>query len=1042
MEPINQNFNNQNPNNMKNKENLIGNCLDDFEFLKIFGCGGFGCVFKVRSKKNNKLYALKKINFRNEEEKLKTKKEIILLKYLDHENICKCFSEFKTQDGTQYMVMEQYNNKDLYEYVRVNFRMNHHIREEIIWNIIFQCLEGLSYLHLQGIIHCDIKLGNIFMTEEGKVVIGDFGESMVKNYNILQRITQNVEEQNILKYIRQKRGSPGYFAPEIDFTGCSEKTDVYSLGVCFYALLYYDTPKPETIEENFRKKNYSDELKSLIKGMITENQLLRKDLVDVKKECNKFYYQRYIKNSGIHSVTQCLLNYSNLRKTFSSNSLLANNDDQSGPSIGSINVSFIFISIYSNTDIEINNYYLKKFFSEQFKINIKDNNDISPLKAVFCIINSLNNDLNQIKVVHGEKNSQIQKALNRKEKLENDTNVTMLYNRFKNEYRDHFKSVITNDYLGVLRVNWSCLSCHTNYISFERFFSITFNINNIKDTKINILDLFKKYNEKIYEISLKKFVKCENCKRFTQHSMNKNFYILPNNLIIMFSRKNNNQNTEIEIPKEIKFNKSIVESFPKKDIIFNLQGIIYENENLNENSKYIPIINDNNKWYQYKYGQTKQEINFEALYNYISKKVIALFYNKYDPIAKMFSSQPKIENIPVNNEKEEEIKTILVVKKLQKNNNNEFNDINNVNINNFNSNMNSQNMIPNNIPNNNQNNQNNNISNDNNQNFKNNDNSNQNKNNMMHSQNIPMNNNRFINNISNFSNNMGPPQQSNMSNSMNNLNNQFDNIDLNQNNNMKNQNYTNNMNSNQNNNMSNSMNNLNNQFLKLDLNQGNNNMNNNQMVNMNMNMNNNQINNQSNFGMNNNMMNNNQVIYPNNMNMNNNNMMNSNNRVNNQMNNNMNNQNQNFNQNNNINFMNNNNNVFPNNNNLNSNQNNMISNTFNNMNNFTNVNNNQNNFNFFNNNNTNVNNNLMGMNNNNNFNRINGINQMNTNSVFPLVSPNINLMNQMGINLNNNNMNNFPMPMQNNINANNMMNFNGMNMMNNMNNFSMANNNK
>jgi len=35
MEPINQNFNNQNPNNMKNKENLIGNCLDDFEFLKI-----------------------------------------------------------------------------------------------------------------------------------------------------------------------------------------------------------------------------------------------------------------------------------------------------------------------------------------------------------------------------------------------------------------------------------------------------------------------------------------------------------------------------------------------------------------------------------------------------------------------------------------------------------------------------------------------------------------------------------------------------------------------------------------------------------------------------------------------------------------------------------------------------------------------------------------------------------------------------------------------------------------------------------------------
>ena len=65
MEPINQNFNNQNPNNMKNKENLIGNCLDDFEFLKIFGSGGFGCVFKVRSKKNNKLYALNFLSYLN-----------------------------------------------------------------------------------------------------------------------------------------------------------------------------------------------------------------------------------------------------------------------------------------------------------------------------------------------------------------------------------------------------------------------------------------------------------------------------------------------------------------------------------------------------------------------------------------------------------------------------------------------------------------------------------------------------------------------------------------------------------------------------------------------------------------------------------------------------------------------------------------------------------------------------------------------------------------------------------------------------------------
>ena len=254
MESINQNINNQNHVNMQNRNELIGNSIDDFEFLKILGEGGFGCVFKVRSKKNNKLYALKKINFKNEKEIQKNKKEIILLKYLDHDNICKCFSQFKTPDGTQYMVMEQYNNNDLFQYVRANQGMNHHIREEIIWNIIFQCFEGLSYLHLQGIIHCDIKLGNIFMTEEGKIVIGDFGESMVKDDNILQKITQNVEEQNFLRYKYEVRGTDGYLAPEVRISGCSEKSDVYSLGVCFYALLYYDFPKEETMESNFRKK--------------------------------------------------------------------------------------------------------------------------------------------------------------------------------------------------------------------------------------------------------------------------------------------------------------------------------------------------------------------------------------------------------------------------------------------------------------------------------------------------------------------------------------------------------------------------------------------------------------------------------------------------------------------------------------------------------------------------------------------------------------------------------------------------------------------
>ena len=51
-----------------------------------------------------------------------------------------------------------------------------------------------------------------------------------------------------------------------------------------------------------------------------------------------------------------------------------------------IHVSLFLISIMLNTDIEKNNYELKKYFSAQLKLNMRENNDISPLKLVFYLL--------------------------------------------------------------------------------------------------------------------------------------------------------------------------------------------------------------------------------------------------------------------------------------------------------------------------------------------------------------------------------------------------------------------------------------------------------------------------------------------------------------------------------------------------------------------------------------------------------------------------------------------------------------------------------
>ena len=994
-----KNENNNNYTNNINNEELIGNCLDDFEILKILGEGSFGCVFKVKSKKNNKIYALKKLLLPDEQEKIKKEEEIT-----EQQIALAQMASMQNQENPNYQNLKAITLQQKEEELQPEEEQEQEQVQEEEEQVVEQQQEETK--------EDELDIEALFMTEEGRVVIGDFGESMVKDLNILQNITQDPKEQNILKYVNETRGTPSYMAPEVGFTGCDEKADVYSLGITFYALYYAVFPNENNMKINFNNQYYSDELKQLIKGMIESNPEFRTDLASVKKEFNKFYYRKYIKNSGIHSVTQCLLNFTNLRKTIASNSSVKDENDTSSKRI---NVSFILISIYTNTELEMNNFYLKKFISEQFKMNIKDNNEISPLKVVFFIINSLNHDLNTIQNNPEEDNSLIQNILNRKVKLGTNTNIKVLYNEFKNSYNYCFKSIITTDCLGVLKVTWSCHSCNTSYISFEKFFSITFNINNIRDSKINILDLFNKFNQYSFEIGLKKYVSCEQCKKFTKHSINKKFYTLPNNLIIMFNKKLNN-NSEIELLKEIQFNNSTVESFSNQNKKYILVGIIYENENMNENSKYIPIINENQKWYQFKYGQIKEEIDFEYTINSISKKIIALFYNKYKRTDNMFSSEPIKNNEQINNKKEKDLVTNIVMKNdLQKN---IKANINNDMIININSNENNQKIPQNNIQKN------------------------------IQSYNNANNINQNHINQNNMKMNFNNQNKTNMNNSQNNMNyyNQINNT-----------NNSNNIKQNQNNSMSNSMNNLNNQFNNLNINNNNPNLNNNlnkeqMMDNNQMNkFSSNQNNNMNNFGMNNNQQN-----APNNMNMNN---MNNYKQNSNQMNTNMNNIpninyshnniNMNINQNNNMQniFLNNNNmnfmqinrNSLPQNSNYNRNANTNEINRFNNLNFSSMVNNNRNSFNYFNNN-ANFNANFMNINNN----SINLLNHMNNNNSINMnnstqVNPSLNYMNQNGINL---------MPMQNNINIinqnlnySNMMNFNGMNNINNLNNYSMIYNN-
>jgi serine/threonine-protein kinase len=202
--------------------------LDRYEVGRLLGAGGMAEVFEGRDRLLARRVAIKVLQsqfVRDPSFLIRFKREAQAAASLSHPNIVGVY-DTGSEDGTHFIVMEYVDGRTLKDVIRAEGPLYPQRAAEVCADVC----SALVAAHARGLIHRDIKPGNVMLTPEGKVKVMDFG---IARATTSETITQTAAVVGTAQYISPEQAQ----GQAVDY-----RSDIYSTGCCLYEMITGTVP--------------------------------------------------------------------------------------------------------------------------------------------------------------------------------------------------------------------------------------------------------------------------------------------------------------------------------------------------------------------------------------------------------------------------------------------------------------------------------------------------------------------------------------------------------------------------------------------------------------------------------------------------------------------------------------------------------------------------------------------------------------------------------------------------------------------------------